>query len=315
MLVPRQSKMTCPHRSSRFVSKLGPVVKLLTLLFVVTAASVGPVHAQEAIEESETYRVKTSGGNVVVGTVVSASDQDVVVDTRHLGTVTIQRDDIQSIEQVDPDAVRDGEYWFANPQSTRYFFAPNAIGIPRGEGYYQNAWIFFNNANYGVSDHLSIGAGTVPIFLFGAPAVPIWVLPKVSIPTPTENVHLAGGAVLGGIVGEGGGVGGGLLYASSTVGNRDHNATIGLGYGYADGDISSTPAINVSGMTRVSRTLYLISENYFLPGVDGGNLISAGVRWAPENFAVDFALFRPLSLESDSFIGFPWLGLTIPFGE
>jgi hypothetical protein len=167
--------------------------------------------------------------------------------------------------------------------------------------------------NYGVSDHFSMGGGTVPVFLFGASAIPIWFLPKVSVSTPRDNLHLAGGAVLGGVLGAGEDIGLGLVYGSATVGGRDRNATIGLGYGYTDGEFSDTPAINVSGMTRVSRTVYLLTENYFFPAVEGANLVSVGVRWAPENFAVDFALFRPLGPDIDGFVALPWLGVTIPF--
>ncbi|MCS4195563.1 hypothetical protein GGP46_000378 [Salinibacter ruber] len=39
-----------------------------------------------------------------------------------------------------------------------------------------------------------------------------------------------------------------------------------------------------------------------------------GVRWAPENFAVDFGLVRPLTA-ADGVIGLPWLGVTLPFGS
>ncbi len=38
------------------------------------------------------------------------------------------------------------------------------------------------------------------------------------------------------------------------------------------------------------------------------------VGWSSENFAVDFALVRPGGIGID-FIGFPWLGVTIPFGR
>lgn len=288
----------------------------IALLLVLGLVSLwGPcLHAQEADPQEQLYRVETTDGQVLIGTLVSESEQEVVLDTRHLGELTIQRQNIDRMEEIPPDRFRDGEYWFPNPQSTRYFFAPNAIGIPPGEGYYQNAWIFFNNVNYGASENFSIGAGTVPIFLFGAEALPIWVLPKVSISTPQDNLHLAGGAVFGGVLGGGDSEATGLLYGSATLGNRDHNVTVGLGYGYADGGLADRPAVNISGMTRVGRTTYLISENYFFPGVEDANLISLGIRWAPENFAVDFGLVRPLS-DVDGFIGLPWLGVTIPFGQ
>ena len=103
-----------------------------------------------------------------------------------------------------------------------------------------------------------------------------------------------------------------FLFGSSTFGTRDRNLDIGLGFGYAGGEWSETPMVSISGMTRVGRTLYLLSENYFFPGTDFTGMISAGVRWAPKNVAVDFGLVRPLE-DLDSFIGFPWLGVAIPF--
>lgn len=290
---------------------------MLVAALLIGGLAFGPpvLHAQEpdSLEKTEQiYRVETSEGTVLFGTLLSETKTEVVLDARQVGEVTVERGTIESMEKISGDRLRNGEYWFPNPQSTRYFFGTNALGLPKGEGYYQNTWIFLNNVNYGLSNNVSIGAGTVPVFLFGASAFPVWVLPKVSISTPQKNLHLAGGALFGGVLGTDSGTGG-LLYGVSTVGSRDHNASLGVGYGLANGDVSNTPAITLSGMTRVGRTTYLLSENYFFPATDGGGIISFGVRWAPENFAVDFGLFRPLS-ETGNFIGFPWLGVTIPFG-
>jgi hypothetical protein len=289
------------------------------LLCLIGLGRAVPLHAQEPdsleqTQQKQTYRVETTDGEVLLGTLVSATDTAVVLRSDKLGTVTLQRTDIQGMDKLDPDRFHNGRYWFKNPQSTRYFFAPNALGVPKGEGYYQNTWILFNNVNYGVSDHFSVGAGTVPLFLFGANIFPIWALPKLSLSTPQKNLHLAGGAVLGGVLGAGESVGVGVVYGSVTVGNRNHNATLSLGYGYAEGELADTPAINVSGMTRISQDFYLITENYFFPAVDA-SLISAGIRWAPENFAVDFGLARPLLEGDGGFIGVPWLGVTISFGR
>jgi len=287
--------------------KIGVAVTLL--LGLIALGRPASVQAQEKTSEEQLYRVEMNTGEVLVGTIVSEDDEEVVLRTEQLGEVTLKRANIESIEKVDPRRIRDGEYWFPNPQSTRYLFAPNAIGIQKGEGYYQNTWVLFNNVNYGVSNNFSIGAGTVPIFLFGAEALPLWILPKVSVSTPQQNLHVAGGAVLGGVIGvDDGGVG--LLYGNATVGSRDHNATLGVGYGYLDGELSDTPAINISGMTRIGKTTYLISENYFLPDA---SVISLGLRWAPENFTLDAALFRPLG-DTGGLVAWPWLGVTIPFG-
>lgn len=302
-----------PLRSFFILGREGIRVALSLLLVLgLVACGASSLHAQDPEPDEQLYRVETTDGQVLIGTLVSESEQEVVLDTRQLGEVTVQRENIDDMEKIPPGRFRDGEYWYPNPQSTRYFFAPNAIGVPQGEGYYQNAWIFFNNVNYGATENFSIGAGTVPVFLFGAEALPIWVLPKLSISTPQDNLHLAGGAVFGGVLGVEDSGGAGLLYGSATLGDRDHNLTVGLGYGYAGSEFANRPAVNISGMTRVGRTTYLITENYFFPGVEDANLISFGIRWAPENFAVDFGLVRPLA-DTDGFIGFPWLGVTIPF--
>ena len=89
---------------------------------------------------------------------------------------------------------------------------------------------------------------------------------------------------------------------------------MGLGYGYAGNDWSTRPVLNISGMRRVGRTIYLLAENYVFPGSEPSGVVSVGIRWAPENFAVDFGLVRPLGVEG-GFVGVPWLGVTIPFSQ
>jgi len=307
-----------PFFCPREIYSPGVVCGAALLLGLFALGQPGRLYAQapdslKQTAQEQLYRVETTEGKVVIGTLVSETKTEVTLKTRQLGEVTLKWSDVESMDNIDPNRLRNGQYWFRNPQSTRYFFAPNALSIPKGSGYYRNTWILFNNVTYGVSDNFSVGAGTIPIFLFGANVVPFWFLPKVSVSIPQTHLHLAGGAMIGGILGTGGSAGAGLLYSSATVGSRNHNATLGLGYGYAGGAFSDTPVINVSGMTRLSRTTYLISENYFFSGAGGGGVLSVGVRWAPENFAFDVGLFRPLSTAGD-FLAAPWLGVTIPFG-
>ena len=106
-------------------------------VFLLLAVFESPLYAQQPdTSGAPQYRVETTDGQVLLGTLVSDTETEVVLDTRQLGEVTIQRADIESIERIAADRFRDGEYWFRNPQSTRYLFAPNALGIPKGEGYY-----------------------------------------------------------------------------------------------------------------------------------------------------------------------------------
>ncbi|MDZ7754903.1 hypothetical protein [Rhodohalobacter sp.] len=287
------------------------VVQLIicfSLLLVIWCAP-----AQGQAEEREWYRVETVEGNVFFGYLISEDEQSVVLNVESVGEITILRENIRSMTQIDPDRIKDGSHWYDNPQATRYFFAPNALGLKKGEGYYQNTWIFFNNVNYGITDNFSLGGGIVPLFLFGANTTPIWILPKVSIPISSDRFHLGAGAMFGGLVGEESETLG-LFYGVGTVGSRDNNMTVGIGYGYAGDEISRTPLINISGMVRVSRRLFLLTENYFIPEADAGGILSAGARWTTEQFAVDFGLFRPTDGGGDV-IGIPWVGVTIPFGR
>lgn len=267
----------------------------------------------DGFAQADLYRVETTEGNVFIGHVVSEDDERIILNIESIGEVSIRRINIRSMTRVDPQRMRDGVYWHTNPQATRYFFAPNAIGLEKGTGYYQNTWIFFNNVNYGISDNISLGGGLVPMFLFGVSGTPVWLLPKVTIPVAADQFHLGAGAMLGGVVGIDSELLG-LFYGVATLGDRDRNLTVGLGYGYAGREISSTPLINVSGMVRTSRRLYLLSENYFIPGAEFSGIVSFGARWTAENFAVDFGLFRPLE-DAGGLIGVPWLGVTIPFGR
>ena len=145
--------------------------------------------------------------------------------------------------------------------------------------------------NYGISDNFSLGGGIVPLFLFGANTTPVWILPKVSIPISSDRFHLGAGAMFGGLVGEESETLG-LFYGVGTIGNRDNNMTVGIGYGYAGDEISRTPIINISGMERVNRRLFLLTENYFIPEAEAetGGILSAGARSTTEQFAVDFGL-------------------------
>ncbi len=288
--------------------------KISLALFIISFISVTFCLPEQAeARDTEFFRVVTTDGNVFIGELISETEAEVVLLTESIGRVTIRRDNIRSMTRIDDSQIRDGEYWFENPQATRYLFAPNAIGLRKGHGYYQNTWIFFNNVNYGVTKNFSIGGGLVPTFLFGTGSTPVWITPKISIPVANENIHIAAGALIGGVIGEDSG-GGGLLYGTSTFGNRDRNLSLGLGYGFGGGEITSTPAVNISGMIRVSKNIHLVSENYLFPGTSFNGIASFGTRWAPENFAVDFALIRPLE-GLGSFIGVPWLSVTIPFGR
>jgi hypothetical protein len=220
------------------------------------------------------------------------------------------------MEAVDARRRGSGELWADNPQSTRYFWAPNGYGLRSGEGYYQNVWILFNQVSVGISPHISLGFGMVPLFLWGADAAPVWVTPKISIPIVKDHFHLGAGALAVTAIGGGSLEPIGMGYGVGTYGSRDHNITLGLGYGFADGEWGRHPAITISAMTRRGKRSYLLTENYFVSaGGETVGWVMVGGRYLASRISIDYGGMVPFGNDMDRLIVAPWLALVVPFGR
>jgi hypothetical protein len=287
---------------------------VVCLIVILTIINVAVSHAQTPPTEVKTVRIQTHAGNIYMGQVVSETESQVVLLSEEIGQITIERSQIRRLTVIDPSRIRNGVYWFENPHASRYIFSPSAFSVGEGKGYYQNFWIFFNSVNYGVNDNFSIGGGIIPMFLLGENS-PAWVTPKYTFPKINQNFNFAVGALVGSVLGSSDFDTYGIFYGIGTYGNREKNISLGLGYGFSNGDVSSSPVINVGFLYRTSTRLYFISENYFFPNSDFNGLVSLGMRWTTENIAVDFSLMRPAESAGAAFIGFPLLGVTIPFGN
>ncbi|MDN3687343.1 hypothetical protein [Cyclobacterium jeungdonense] len=288
---------------------------LFLIPFFVQMAAFAQNEPVEGQGEKEIYLIQTRDGNEYAGSILTEDELKIVLVTENLGTITLLRSDIIWMRRLDTLTQVKGQFWFANPQATRYFWIPNGYGLKKGESYYQNVWIFFNQVSTGVTDNFSIGAGMVPLFLFAGSQTPVWITPKVSFPVVKDKFNLGAGALAGTIIGSDEG-GFGLLYGLSTFGSRDKNMTLGLGWAFAGGEIANSPTISVAGMIRTGPRGYLLTENYFI-GAGGETLgiISFGGRRIINRMSIDFGLFLPLIGTVDTFIALPWLGLNIPFGK
>ena len=260
------------------------------------------------------YRVETADGNVYVGEVLIRNDSIIKLNTANLGEVTIQQSDTRSILALTEGRMVNGEYWEEYPQSGRYLFQPSGYGLRKGEAYYQNFWVFWNQLSVGFSDYFTAGIGIVPLFLFAGAPTPVWVTPKFSFPVVENRINVGAGALAGTILGERE-ASFGIAYGVSTFGSRDKNFSVGLGYGYAGGDWASSPTITLSGMLRTGRRWYLLTENYYI-GSAGDNilLLSAGGRWMINKVSIDGAVVVPTSTGGALFV-VPILGITVPFGN
>ena len=287
---------------------------LLTGLLTISSLLLLSPKSHAQIDSTQ-VQIETADGNKFVGTITYEDTEKIKLLTLKLGELTFNRSDIVSITPINATQLKEGSYWFENPQSTRYFWSANGFGLKKGEGYYQNVWVLFNQVSVGITDHVSIGAGLVPLFLFGGTATPVWITPKVSLPVQKDKFNLGIGALLGTALGEDG-TSFGLLYGISTFGSRDKNFSIGLGYGYADGELADRPTISFSSLIRTGARGYFLTENYYIgTGDEALILLSLGGRRIIDKAGLDFGLFIPFSTDQDTFVAIPWLGITLPFGK
>ena len=270
--------------------------------------------AAQTKQDSIRTLIETNDGNEFVGVIVDQTPERIKLKTDKLGELSLLRSDIKKITELSGVRSTDGKYWLDNPQSTRYFWSPNGYSLKKDEGYYQNVWVFFNQVVYGFTDHLSGGAGIVPLFLFGT-STPAWVTLKYSIPVVKNKVNLAIGALAGTVLGEQNS-GFGILYGTGTFGSKDNNVSVGAGWAYGSGEMATFPTFNVSGMFRTGPKGYILTENYIIGGSNSYLvLMSFGARKIVKHMGLDFGLFVPFGTDVDTFFAAPWLGLTIPFGS
>ena len=167
-------------------------------------------------QDSIKTQVETLDGNEYIGIILEQTTETIRIKTDKLGEISIPRAEIKRITQLTATKSKDGTYWLDNPQATRYFWAPNGYSLKKGEGYYQNVWVLFNQAVYGLTDHFSAGVGVMPLFLFGGASTPAWITAKFSVPVVKDKFNMGAGALIGTVIGEED-AGFGILYGITTI--------------------------------------------------------------------------------------------------
>lgn len=271
------------------------------------------VRAQLAAADSlATVIVETRDGSTFVGRVV-ALEGDRVRFATAAGEVAFDLAAVTRVRTVAPEDVRDGAYWFPNPNATRLLFAPTGRMLEQGDGYLSNYMVFFPGFAFGVTDRVTLGGGMSLVPGVGLDEQLFYLTPKVGVISgPTTNVAV--GALIGAVPGFGDGDGEsfGVVYAVGSHGSPNGSVTLGLGLGYAGGELADTPAIMLGGERRLSRRVGLVTENYYFAGVSDQPLVSAALRFMGEQIAVDLGLVNVLG-EDAIYPGVPFVGVVFNF--
>lgn len=263
------------------------------------------------------YKIELATGKEIFGRIVKRSKTEIQFKTKSLGKITVKASNVEALKEIEPENLKDGKYWFPNPNTTRYYFAPTAMNLNVGEGYYQNAYIIGNSANYGLTENFSMGG----ILIL---PVAVGITPKFGFQVH-EKVHLGGG-LIGGIVP--GPSFAGLAYGVATYGSIEANLTLGTGFVIFEEEFYERPVITLSGMTRVSRRVALVSENWALPvtkheyNETTGDYeerkayevyVSYGLRVMKERIAFDFALINSKEIFESIIVGIPYIDFVYRF--
>jgi hypothetical protein len=261
-------------------------------------------------------KIELNNGNVLNGRIIERKANVLVLKTDDLGVIDIPTNNIKKITEINEANLKNGEYWFPNPNSSRYFFGPSGISLKKGEGYYQNIYLAYNSVSYGLTDYFSIGGGVIlPVAAFITPKLSFKIAPKF---------YLGAGTLLG--IGPGNTVIG-VVYGIATYGSVEHNITLGSGFGFYDDTFQEKPIITLAAMTRVSPKIALVTENWMVPynnyeyingqqvvTIKYNGLVSYGIRLMSEkNYSFDFAFINSQDIVDVFFIGIPYIDFVLRF--
>ena len=242
-------------------------------------------------------------GSTIFGRILAVNADTVTFQTQ-AGNIQLSASAIREIKEIPAVDLREGEYWFPNPNSTRLFFAPSGQMLKKGEGYFSDYELFFPGIAYGVTDNVTIGGG-VSLFPAAVEDQVYYVTPKIGI-SVADKVHVAAGVLFARTHGGTGGI----YYGVGTFGDGNASVTLGGGYGFAGGKIEARPVGMIGGELRVSRRIGIVTENYLLPVSDNNFLYSFGLRFMGEKLTTDLAL---VNVSGSDVIGIPYVDFVFRF--
>ena len=306
----------------RLMSRVG-----ITLLLVLGAlgAAAYRVGAQQpatparqvpirvSADSTDVQVIRLRDGSSIVGRVIELSG-DTVRFASAVGTLSIPRVYVTELREVEKSAVRRGEVWPANPNATRLFFAPTGRMLAKGEGYFNDTYLFLLSVQGGLSSRFTLGGGLSVIPFDDFSDNILFVTPKIGVyASPRFNLAVGGlFGYVGGLADEGEDANLGVLYTVGTVGSPDASLTFGGGLAYTGGQFVDSPVAMLGGEVRLGRRMSFITENYLIPNEDVNSVISYGLRFFGEKLSVDLAFWN-MPGEDAVFPGIPYVAFSVNF--
>ncbi|HEY0025822.1 MAG TPA: hypothetical protein VGB24_23235 [Longimicrobium sp.] len=257
-----------------------------------------------AVAQDTLFEVRLTDGSVLYGRIVENTTDRVVLRTQSGAMLTVERAQIASMQPIRGRVIQ-GRVWREDPNATRLFFGPTGRAVGAGRGYLGVYEVVLPFVTYGVTNQFSISAGT-PI-IPGAMGEIFYIAPKFTL-VETDQMAVAAGVLAGSTGDETAGV----VYGVGTFGDRDQAASLGVGFGFSNGDLDGQPVVMAGGELRVGGHTKLITENYFAPG-ESGVIGSGGVRFFGERLSADFGIFTNFGAECEGLCFLPLVNFVYSF--
>ncbi|MCK5050658.1 MAG: T9SS type A sorting domain-containing protein [Candidatus Cloacimonetes bacterium] len=231
------------------------ILFLITLTYLSSFEKSDNILNLEIPDSTQVQILSIEEGSFFIGRITEIGDEKIKFETKY-GVMTISIFEITDLKLVSDDQLKDGKYWFPNPNCSRLFFAPTGRMLKQGGGYFADYFIFFPTVTFGITDNFTLGGGFSILPGPGLDEQIILFTPKVGIKT-SKKMDLA----IGALVKLPESTSAGILYGVSTFGSLDKSVTFGLGYGYFDDALADKPIVVLGGELRTSRNISLVTEN------------------------------------------------------
>ncbi|MBD3286189.1 hypothetical protein GF359_06650 [candidate division WOR-3 bacterium] len=297
-------------------------------------------HSQSLMRGDEIIRVPdpdmvqiitTTDGADYIGRVSEIKGGDVTFELVEPDADTVLAlEEIEAIREVSAADIRNGKYWFPNPNASRIVIAQTGRTIPARHGYIADFEILLPLAAYGITNNLSIAAGGTIINRLTSYTsfAAFWILPKVGFDIGNKMAIAGGGGWIHALGVEEDFQDVGFLYGALTLGEPDACLTFGTGYGFSrsrhfqagqgyrhDIELPDVPGLLLGGEYRLSRQFSILSENYLIhDGEEFQPIMGYGVRAFGEKYSADIILYNVFGYSGlPAFPGIPFIGIVWNF--
>jgi hypothetical protein len=295
------------------LAELGAAVATTGIVLAQQPTPVSKPVAIRIADSAQVQIIRLRDGSSIVGRVTEIAE-DTVRFVGKAGSLAIARADIVELREVAASSLRSGEVWPANPNATRLLFAPTGRMLEKGEGYFNDTYLFLMSVHGGISSRFSLGGGMSVLPLDDFTDNALYVMPKIGVyASPKLNVAVGGLAgVVGGLVDDDVNASFGIIYAVGTAGSPDASVTFGTGLAYAGGEFADHPVAMLGAEKRLGRRVSFVTENYLIPNEDANAVISYGLRFFGEKLSADLAFWNAPGNDI-VFPGIPYVAFSVKF--